>query len=61
MFYLDNKVVRMNDLLESVALINYHMQPYMAKSEKSQKKLEGIMGDSYYWLEVVHNADKLAK
>ena len=60
LFYMDDKTTKMKDLIESVALINCHMRPYMAKTEKAVNKIKEIMGDSYYWLELLHNADKEA-
>lgn len=58
MFYLDNKIVRMKELLYAIALVNYHMRPYMAKTDKAKEKLKSIIGeDLYYFLEILHQAD----
>lgn len=58
MFYFDNKIVRMKELLDAVALINYHMRPYDGKSDKAKEKLKSIVGeDLYYFLEILHQAD----
>jgi len=61
MFYLDEKIVRMKELINAIALINYHMRPYMANTDKSKEKLKSIVGeDLYYFLEILHEADKRA-
>lgn len=61
LFYLDEKIIRFNDLLDAVTLINYHMRPYMAKSDKAKNKLKETVGeDLYYFLEILHEADKAA-
>lgn len=57
MFYLNDLIVRTNDFIEAVSLINYHMRLYMAKSEKALSKIIDIMGDSYFYLELLHDAD----
>lgn len=61
MFYLDNKIIRMKELLDAITIINYHMRLYMAKTDKAKEKLKSIVGeDLYYFLEVLHEADKRA-
>lgn len=60
MFYLNNKVSNSDQYIEALALINYHMRPYMSKTEKAVLKLKSIMGDSYNNLCLLHDADKRA-
>lgn len=61
LFYLDEKIIRLNDLINAVTLINYHMRPYMTKTDKAKNKLKETVGeDLYYFLEILHEADKKA-
>lgn len=61
LFYLDEKITRLNDLINAVTLINYHMRFYMAKSDKAKNKLKETVGeDLHYFLEILHEADKKA-
>lgn len=61
MFYLDDKIIRLKELLYAIALINYHMRPYVAKTDKAKEKLKKTVGeDLYYFLEILHEADKRA-
>ena len=61
LFYLDNKTVRTRDLIEAVCLINYHMRLYESKSNRAINKIKDIMGNSYFLLEILHDADKKSK
>lgn len=57
LFYLDEELVKFNDLLNAVTLVNYHMRLY-ADSPKAKSKLKDIVGDDlYYLLEILHRAD----
>lgn len=61
LFYLDEKIIRLNDLINAVALVNYHMRLYMANTDKAKNKLKEIVGeDLYYFLKILHEADKKA-
>lgn len=61
MFYLDRQIFRAGELLDAITLINYHMRPYMATTEKAKEKLKNIVGeDLYYFLMLLHQADKEA-
>jgi predicted kinase len=61
MFYLDTKVTRMVDLINAITLINYHMRMYDVKTDKAKEKLKSIVGeDLFYFLEMLHDADKRA-
>ncbi len=51
----------LKDLLDAIALINFHMRPYMAKTDRAKEKLKKTVGeDLYYFLEILHEADKRA-
>lgn len=63
LFYLNDDVLRLYDreILFSAGLINFHMRPYLAKTDKAKKKLEDTIGsDMYYFLDILHQADKRA-
>lgn len=61
LFYLEDKLFKITDIINSATLINYHMRPYMAKTDKAKNKLKEIVGeDLYYFLEILHKADKEA-
>ncbi len=58
LFYLDNKIISMKELLYAITLINYHMRSYDAKTDRAKEKLKSIVGeDLYYFLEILHEAD----
>lgn len=57
LFYLDKFNFSIKELVEATSLVNYHMRPYMAKTEKAEDKIKEIMGDSYRWLKLLHEAD----
>lgn len=60
-FYLDDKIIVMKELLDAIALINYHMRLYDVKTDKAKEKLKSTVGeDLYYFLEILHEADKRA-
>ncbi len=59
LFYLNDKIVRLNDLINAATLINYHMRMHDVKTDKAKNKLIEIVGeDVYYFLEILHEADK---
>ena len=61
MFYLNDKIVHNQDYINALVLINYHMRPYVAHTEKAKEKLRNTVGeDLYYFLEILHEADKNA-
>lgn len=61
LFYLATYINIEKDILFGCGLINYHMRPYGAKTEKAVKKLENTIGsDMYYFLKIIHEADKKA-
>lgn len=61
LFYLADYCTNDKDVLFASALINYHMRPYGAKTNKAKKKLiETIGEDMYYFLMILHEADRLA-
>lgn len=50
------------EVLYAVGLINWHMQPYFLKTEKSIKKFVNKVGDKFWNdLVAINEADKLAK
>lgn len=62
LFYLENKLIRINDILNSSCLINYHMDMYNIKSDTSINKLKNKVGnDNFYFLELLHKADVESK
>ena len=62
LFYLNEHCHRTKDILFASALINYHMRLYFSKSDKSKKKLLNTVGeDMYYFLKLLHEADKTCK
>lgn len=58
LFYFDEKMNKLSDIINAVTLINYHMRLYMANTIKSKNKLREIVGDDlFYFLDIIHKAD----
>jgi len=62
MFYLHGELEWTDDdVIYACGLIQYHMRPYFAKTEKSIKKLTRLVGEKMYNdILLVHEADKAA-
>jgi predicted kinase len=62
LFYLDAIHCKDFNLLETIALITWHMQPFFIKTEKSKKKFINLVGEEFYKkLLILHQADISAK
>jgi predicted kinase len=60
MFYL--RFFKTDDLLQILNYIQWHMQPFFLKQEKSVRKFVNLVGQDFYdKLLILHEADKLAK
>lgn len=59
LFYMDRFFTSTRKLLDAAALIEFHMMPYFATTEKAKQKIKDLLGeDLYYMLELLHEADK---
>jgi predicted kinase len=59
LFYSKPLFTRARDILDVATLIEFHMRPYMAKTDKAKKKIKNMLGeDLYYLLKVLHKADR---
>ena len=57
---MEDRVTRTKDAIFSAALIELHMRPYGAQSDKAKKKLLETVGeDLNYFLWLLNEADKL--
>jgi predicted kinase len=61
LFYLDGAQNSNFILIETVALIMWHMQPFFIETEKAKKKFIRLVGQEFYdKLMILHEADKMA-
>ena len=59
LFFMDEHFEKTDHLMNAATLIEFHMRPYFAKSEKAKQKIKNLIGeDLYYMLEILHEADK---
>lgn len=62
LFYLDGIQNKNFDLLKTIALITWHMQPFNLESDKAKNKFIKLVGQEFYdRLLILHNADIQAK
>lgn len=62
LFYLDSIQNASFNLLKTVGLITWHMQPFFIESEKAKNKFINLVGQEFYdKLMILHEADKMAK
>jgi len=58
MFYLDAEKYSSPEIILGCGLIQYHMRPYMATTEKAKEKLKRLIGEDFYnYLMLLHEAD----
>jgi len=62
-FYLKNSMIYSdNEIVDICGLINYHMRPYSCNTEKADRKLKELVGESFYYnLMKLNKADKEGK
>ena len=62
LFYLDEIGWRDDDILKITNYIQWHMQPFFIKEDKTKYKFIKLVGEEFYNnLMLLHEADKLAK
>ena len=62
MFYLDKIDNKHFNLMETLSLIMWHMQPFFIQTEKAKNKFINLVGQDFYnKLMLLHEADKKAK
>ncbi len=58
LFYMANHLTSTRQILDVATLVEFHMRPYFAKTEKAKNKIKNLLGeDLYYMLEILHKAD----